>query len=607
MGRATVHGVGQTAPPRKRSFVSQLQPIDSIASPEGATKPLVVAGLFAGVGGFELGLARSGHSTGLLCEIEPGAVRTLEAQQKRGNLDQAPIHRDVQTLKGRDLPADISLLTAGFPCQNLSQAGMMEGIAGKKSGLIYEVFRLLRERPVPWLLIENVPFMLHLGGGEALEVIVSELERQKYKWAYRVVDSRAFGLAHRRRRVYLLASLVGDPRDVLLSGGSQPNRDGKQDRTGWVPAARADDFSEWGVDRSSGFYWTEGNGGLGWAFDAIPTLKGGSGWGIPSAPAVVTPDGHLGRLAIEHAEQLQGFPIGWTQPTEEVTRPGHRWKLTGNAVSVPAATWIGDRLLAPETYEGGGDPPFVRQGSWPKAAWNIGAGRHDASGSVSEFPESSTHEVGDAASLETLVGGRSLEPLSVKATAGFYSRAMNSRLRFPPGFLGVVRRNMEGGVYMPKSKRPKPSSSTGTERLNPKRLLAMKPEETVAALLRELAGDSQYRRNAGDLPGAPEFVGAGWVVFVHGCHWHRHEDCKRATIPKAKREWWMEQFERTRTLDLQKVDEIKRTGLRVEVVWECDLEQAESLKRRLASLVRPDRGFAHTPRSGELSPTSPAP
>ena len=88
-------------------------------------------------------------------------------------------------------------------------------------------------------------------------------------------------------------------------------------------------------DSVCGFYWTEGLRGLGWAIDAVPTLKGGSTLGIPSPPAIwiqgqrtspTNPD-------IRDAERLQGFPSDWTEVARENGGRGARWKLVGNAVS----------------------------------------------------------------------------------------------------------------------------------------------------------------------------------------------------------------------------------------------------------------------------------
>src|SRR5690606_8248114 len=113
--------------------------------------------------------------------------------------------------------------------------------------------------------------MLQLGKGKALDVIVNTLEDLGYRWAYRVVDSRAFGLPQRRERVFMIASLEEDPRHVLYADEAGPPSEDERDAEGRLGVA-------------CGFYWTEGLRGLGWAVDAVPTLKGGSTIGIPSPP-----------------------------------------------------------------------------------------------------------------------------------------------------------------------------------------------------------------------------------------------------------------------------------------------------------------------------------
>ena len=170
---------------------------------------LRTAGLFSGIGGLEQGLKAAGHPTRLLCEIDPPARAVLERHS-----DARQIHDDVRNLER--LPRGIDLLVGGFPCQDLSQAGRTLGIGGARSGLVLEVLRLLGVRRVPWLVLENVPFMLQLGKGRALDVIVAELERLGYLWAYRVVDTRAFGLPQRRRRVLIVAALERRPNSLLF-------------------------------------------------------------------------------------------------------------------------------------------------------------------------------------------------------------------------------------------------------------------------------------------------------------------------------------------------------------------------------------------------------
>ena len=368
------------------------------------------AGLFAGIGGIELGLSRAGHETRLLCEVDPSAGAVLEAR-----FPDAVVHADVRELGS--LPDDTELLAGGFPCQDLSQAGKTAGIAGARSGLVGEVFRLLEQQRVPWLFLENVPFMLQLSKGRALEVIVAALEHLGYRWAYRVVDARSFGLPQRRRRVLIVASRDDDPRGVLFADEAGPPDEGEDYR-----------------QVACGFYWTEGIRGLGWAVNAVPTLKGGSTVGVPSPPAIWLPDGQIVTPDIRDAERLQGFAVDWTRPAETAGRRSFRWKLVGNAVSVPVAKWVGERLARPGRFEVRDVRQVVPGRSWPTNAWNVGEGRYTAT--MSEWPKRYKRKpLAEFLRFEP-------KPLSEKATAGFLSRTRKGSLRFPEGFIPALETHL---------------------------------------------------------------------------------------------------------------------------------------------------------------------
>jgi DNA (cytosine-5)-methyltransferase 1 len=374
-----------------------------------------VAGLFAGIGGFEVGLKRAGHSTVLFCEIAAPACAVLDR-----HFAGVDCHPDVTELN--DLPADVELLVAGFPCQDLSQAGMTAGIDGKRSSLVHHVFRLLDHRPIPWLVLENVSFMLQLGRGKALRVIVDALEARGYRWAYRVVNSLAF-VPQRRERVFLIATKTDvDPACVLLVDERVPVR------------------SHTTLDKHAhGFYWTEGTRGLGWASDAVPTLKVGSAVGIPAPPAILMPNGRVITPDIRDAERLQGFPVDWTKPAEEVARRSVRWSLVGSAVTVQAAHWIGRRLSEPLEYYSGRDRELSPASRWPAAARFDGKKRWRVE--ISSFPVWLKRE--PLASFLKHEGNH----LSARATRGFLARADASSLRFVEGFKDRVRahlRNMDG-------------------------------------------------------------------------------------------------------------------------------------------------------------------
>lgn len=397
----------------------------------GNPSPRNVTALFAGIGGLELGLSASGHRTTLFCEIDEGAKAVLESR-----FPGIPIVADVRDRRTLLLNIDTAstFLTAGFPCTDLSQAGLTLGFAGKQSGLIVDVLDLLRERPFEEVLIENVPNWRVLHGGSYFRHVLDELEDLGYRWAYRIVDALAFGLPQRRQRIFLYACKNGDPRGVLFRGNQTP------------------DEPEFGLRKAAhGFYWTEGNRGLGWGEDCVPTLKGGSSIGIPSAPAILMPNGNLITPDIRDAERLQGFPAGWTKRQgSSGAEDRKRWRMVGNAINVEVAKWLGRNLLQPR-YEGDKGEVMIDASPFPVAAWFDGERRYRV--------ELSVWPVRWARKPLTEFLRFEGKQLSHRATQGFHSRASNSRLRLADGFLDAIERHMkrmEGIEKRLKANRPEP-------------------------------------------------------------------------------------------------------------------------------------------------------
>ena len=120
-----------------------------------------VTGLFAGIGGFELAFSQAGIQTELLVENDPAAKSVL-----RNRFPKAELRDDVLDLQ--DLPASTQIVTAGFPCQNLSMAGDKSGLVGSKSGIVRKLFELIAKSRAPIVVIENVYFMLQLDSGDAM-------------------------------------------------------------------------------------------------------------------------------------------------------------------------------------------------------------------------------------------------------------------------------------------------------------------------------------------------------------------------------------------------------------------------------------------------------
>lgn len=358
-----------------------------------------IVSLFSGIGGLEFGFHKLGHTPLLFCENDPAAQAVLGAR-----FPDVPIANDVTKLKS--LPA-CSLLLAGFPCQDLSQAGGKAGIGGARSGLVAHLFRLIStSRPKPrWIVVENVPYMLSLKSGAAMRHLVSELERLGYRWAYRVIDARAFGTPQRRPRVIMVASRTEDPRDILFNGNHDPGDiDGKPsdiDESAWY-----------------GFYWTEGSRGVGWAKEGVPPIKGGSTIGIASPPAIWIPRRNfVGTITLNDAERLQGFESDWTLEVEQTAglKRNERWRLIGNAVNTGMSRWLAGRFENPLQQEGISSIPIVGD-RWPKAAWGQKGKAYGVM--LSQWPE--------RCKTPRLAGflKDQLKPLSVRATSGFLRRAM---------------------------------------------------------------------------------------------------------------------------------------------------------------------------------------
>jgi DNA (cytosine-5)-methyltransferase 1 len=164
-----------------------------------------------------------------------------------------------------------------------------------------------------------------------------------------------------------------------------------------------------------------------------PTLKGGSTLGIPSPPGVWTPGLEVGRAvtrpSIRAGEKLQGFPAGWTGG---VHRLGERWKMVGNAVTVPVALWIGKRLVTPGELVDVDRQVFSRGRRWPGAASSV-AGLREA-WSLTERPLS----IRPRHSLAALLAQHGSEPLSLAATRGFTKRLSASSLRRRQDFVAAL-------------------------------------------------------------------------------------------------------------------------------------------------------------------------
>ena len=110
-----------------------------------------------------------------------------------------------------------------------------------------------------------------------------------------------------------------------------------------------------------------------------------------------------------------------------------------------------------------------------------------------------------------------------------------------------------------------------------------KPEMIVRKYLH--AQGFRFRLHRKDLPGKPDIVLPKYktVIFVHGCFWHHHKNCRYAYIPKTRKEWWLKKFEANMTNDINAVSILKKKGWKSMVIWECKLKTKSSVS---SSLIR---------------------
>jgi len=341
--------------------------------------------LFSGIGGLDIAAHAVGIETVAFCEIEPFAVTVLERRfpdvENHGDITRFT-NRRLRELGGSPFlrfkcPADydgtIDVVHGGFPCQDLSVAGKQKGLSGERSGLWFEMLRVISELRPAYVLAENVRGACNL----ALPAVVSGLEGEGYEVRASVVPASAFGAPHRRERLFVL----GVRRDVAYAFAERLQRGErgyaflKQGAPALEPASERGEGSLWPTPSVHGNYnrrgLSESSGdGLAtavrmWATPSSADCKGSHGggqgrslrtdiheikkmWPTPQSRDyrssdkpdgirdrrkdqtwwsrnlndVASPGGQLSPLWVEI---LMGYPINWTDPDCDEPEPWPGW------------------------------------------------------------------------------------------------------------------------------------------------------------------------------------------------------------------------------------------------------------------------------------------
>jgi DNA (cytosine-5)-methyltransferase 1 len=280
------------------------------SSPQNNRKP-TLGSLFAGIGGFDLGFEQAGFQTAWQVEINP-TCRELLAHR----FPHARQYEDVCTVGSHNL-APVDVITGGFPCQDVSSMGARAGLAGERTGLFWQVCRIVQEVRPQWLVLENVVGLLNSNAGQDFGIVIQALAERGYVGCWRVLDSQYFGVAQSRRRVFLVAGLRAAPPIGLLADAAPVES---------IPRTLGPLTESRPADEQPGYCLLAKNAAslIGIGCENLILHRGGRGAMVERARVSEATGLRLGLDATDHAEA----------------------RASGNAVCVPVARWIAQHLIS---------------------------------------------------------------------------------------------------------------------------------------------------------------------------------------------------------------------------------------------------------------------
>lgn len=300
------------------------------------SEALKVAGLFAGVGGIELGFTQAGFQAVVGNEIDKFAAVTYRLNHKN-----PLILSDIHDLKSSEIPK-IEVLTGGFPCQAFSVAGYRRGFNDPRGNVFWEIIRILEDKKPEVVFLENVKNLKNHDGGKTFKVIVEALEKIGYNVQHKVLNASEYSsIPQNRERIYI----VGFRSKKFAKNFDFPERKSTvlelskfidyQEKVGTEfyysdkymtnellkAMKRSDTLYQWRRQ-----YVRENKSGL------CPTLTANMGTGGHNVPLVLTKHG-IRKLTPKECFNLMGFPKSFRLPSDLAN--SHLYKQAGNAVVVP--------------------------------------------------------------------------------------------------------------------------------------------------------------------------------------------------------------------------------------------------------------------------------
>lgn len=295
--------------------------------------------LFAGIGGFRVGLEAHGHECIGSCEIDKYA-RKIYAK----NFGHEPRFKDVREIETKDLP-EFDILCAGFPCQSFSIVGNRKGFEDKRGNLFFEIVRLAKEKRPPILLLENVQGLLSHEKGETFRVIVQTLDELGYDVEWQLLNSRYF-VPQSRARLYIIGHLRRSSGGEILPLGEVSKRNDK---------SRKELYAEDECSSTlTATYWKGYGGGrpmvkedkkvqMNYRSNVNSNMKErvqdrDETWTLTgnSNDFTITDNHRVRKLTPIECERLQGFKDNWTKGISDT----QRYKCIGNAVTTKVVEYI---------------------------------------------------------------------------------------------------------------------------------------------------------------------------------------------------------------------------------------------------------------------------
>jgi DNA (cytosine-5)-methyltransferase 1 len=283
---------------------------------------------FAGIGGFDIGFERHGFETQYLCEINAFCNEVLSTHWP--NVKRA---FDICEIQPSDIP-DADVWCGGFPCQDISVArgsSQRLGLEGTRSGLFYQFASLIEAKKPQVVVVENVEGLFNSNGGRDFGMILQRMTSLGYAVAWRLFNSRYFGVPQSRPRVYLCC-WRNTPEKALRV---------MFDKKGaHKPAHERKDF----ITEASSIHAYPKVPKVAYCLAATSGRHTGTDW---SRTYIVCEDG-VRRMTPKEYERLQGFPDFWTLPASydvnDEDTDTLRYTAVGNAVSIPVVEWVAKRI-----------------------------------------------------------------------------------------------------------------------------------------------------------------------------------------------------------------------------------------------------------------------